>query len=182
MKNTLTLFGLLALATACNRSETTQTKTDANGPNSLTATASVDSVASEKPQNCASVVESGKLDKANEYSESAKPIRVTITLRQDESSMPSADGCVFNNKVEVLATRKSGKQAFKRTLLKDDLVYFSKNDAVIEAGVLKSATYVPTFNSQKYITLGLRLTNPQTQRNTDFTVFMNYYGEIVKVR
>lgn len=176
MKKRLLFYSFLALTVACNSSEK---KGDTGA---AATTASADSAVVAKPKNCQSIAERGKLDKSDVYQETAKPVKTTLTLRQDESSMPVANGCVFNNKVEILVARKSGKQEFKRTLLKDDLLAFSDKDEAIQASVLKRATYIPSFNSQKYVTIGMRLTDPQTQKNTDITVYMNYHGEIVKVR
>ena len=42
--------------------------------------------------------------------------------------------------------------------------------------------YKPSFNGQKYMTLTMRLLDPETKKKTDYEVFMNYFGEIVKVR
>lgn len=177
MKKHLALFALALSLFACGTSETKQTTTT-NPPQ----TARPDSVVAAKPQNCQSVVEAAKLGKTDEYSESAKNVRVKLTLFQDESTQAVSGGCYFNNAVEVAATKKSGSVVFRRKLLKDDLIHFTKNDAAVEAGILQKATYIPTFNSQKYITIGLQLTDPSDKKNTSFTVFMNYYGEIVKVK
>jgi len=177
MKKKLSILCLVVSIMACGRSEKSEKTTAA------TQSATADSVAKvAKPQNCQSVVEGDKLGKADVYQESAKNIKVSLTLAQDASTMPTSEGCYYNNSVEVLATKKSGSQLFKHTLFKDDLALFVKNDEAIQKAILKKATYKPTFNGQKYITLTLNLTEPDTKRATDYTVYMNYYGEIVKVK
>lgn len=171
MKNALFLLIVASLSTACGRTEnTSQSTTDS------TATAL------PKAQNCQSVVEADKLGKSDEYQESAKPIKFTLTLSQDTSTTQLADSCYFNNAVMVLATKKNGSQLFKRTLVKDDLLLFTKNDDAIQQAVLQQVVYKPTFNSQKYINLGMRLIEPVSRKTTDFTISMNYSGEIVKVK
>ncbi len=180
MKKIVSILALVASLLACGGSEKSEKNTAAT--QSTTAAAS-DSVATDaKPQNCKSVVDSGKLGKADVYQESAKNIKVSLTLAQDASTMPTSDGCFFNNSVEVLATKKSGSQLFKHTLMKDDLTMFTKNDEAIQQSILQRATYKPTFNGQKYITLTLNLMDPTTKKSTDYTVYMNYHGEIVKVK
>lgn len=168
-------FLFIGLLTACGRNEKKQ-------ENPQSATDTVVAVATPKPKNCQSILEADKLGKANTYQESAKPITVTMTLEQDTSSTQTADGCYFNNTVTVLATKKSGSRIFKRTLLKDDLLYFIKTDEVVERSVLQNATYKPTFNGQKYVTITMRVIEPGNKKTTDYTVFMNYFGEIVKVK
>ncbi len=181
MKKHLSILALVAIQLACSRSETSENKTTqppTDGASSIVS----DSIAATLPQNCQSVVETGKLGKADVYQESAKNIKVSLTLAQDASTLPTSDGCYFNNSVEVLATKKSGSQLFKHTLIKDDLTLFTKNDEAIKQSILRRATYKPTFNGQKYITLTLNLMDPTTKKATDYTVYMNYYGEIVKVK
>ena len=179
MKNAFLLLIFLSLLTACGRTEKAQETTI----QSTTAVAS-DSVPAivPKPQNCKSVVGNDKLGKADVYQESGKSLKVALTLNQDTSTMSTADECYFNNTVTVLATKKSGSQAFKRTLLKDDLLYFTKTDDAIKQAILQKVTYKPTFNGQRYITLTMRLIEPGSKKTLDYTLFMNYFGEIVKVK
>ncbi|QIP15632.1 hypothetical protein G8759_24860 [Spirosoma aureum] len=176
MKNAYVTLLAVSLLTACGR---TEKKQDEASPSSTAAT---ESTPAPKPQNCLSIIEKDKLGKSNEYQESAKSIKVTLTLDQDTSTMPTAQGCYFNNSVTVLATKKSGSRVFKRTLLKDDLLYFTKIDEPIQKAILQNAFYKPTFNGQKYITLTMRLKEPGSKKTMDYTVYMNYFGEIVKVK
>ena len=180
MKNARVLLFGLSLLMACGRTEKTQETA------SQTATMATDSAATgttaAPAQTCQSVVKAGKLDKADVYQESAKSISVAITMEQDSSSVPTAKGCYYNNTVTILATKKSGSRVFKRTLLKDDLAYFTKDDDAIEQSVLQSVTYKPTFNGQRFITINMHLLEPDTRNTLDYTVFMNYFGEIVKVK
>ena len=171
MKNAFFLLIIASLSTACGRTE-----------NTSQATADSTATALPKAKNCRSVVDAGKLGKSDEYQESAKPIKVTLTLSQDTSTAQIADTCYFNNAVTVLTTKKNGSQLFKRTLAKDDLLLFTKNDETIQQAVLQQAVYKPTFNSQKYINLGMRLIDPASGKTTDYTISMNYFGEIVKVK
>jgi len=184
MKHVLLTLLIASLLAACGRTEKTRENTTQSTTATTDSTAATDSAVATaaKPQNCQSVVEADKLGKPNEYQESAKPIKVSLTLNQDASTMQTADGCYFNNTVTVLATKKSGKQLFKRTMLKDDLLYFIKTDEAVEQAILKNVLYKPTFNSQKYITLTMRLAKPGTKKTMDYTMFMNYFGEIVKVK
>ncbi|KAB7727553.1 hypothetical protein F5984_21010 [Rudanella paleaurantiibacter] len=177
MKKSVLTLSLMAVLAACGRSETAQTDSA-----STTPADSVTAAAPAKPENCKSVVEPAKLGKADEYQESGKDLKVTLTLNQADNTTPGPDGCYFNNLVDVTATRKSGKPVFRRTLIKEDLGYFSESDAVIEKGVLQSVQYKPTFNSQKYVSLTMRLRDPETAQTTDFTVYMNYNGEILRVK
>ena len=179
MKKYLTTLALAAILLACGRSEKSEKTANTT---QLTTTTAADSVATIAPQNCQSVVENGKLGKADVYQESAKNIKVSLTLAQDVGTMPTSDGCYFNNSVAVMAIKKSGSQLFKHILLKDDLAMFTKNDGPIERSILQRATYKPTFNGQKYITLTLNLLDPITKKTTDYTVYMNYFGEIIKVK
>ena len=66
--------------------------------------------------------------------------------------------------------------------IKDDLLYFTKNDTPIEQAILQSVTYKPTFNGQRYITISMRLIEPESRKTSDYLVTMNYFGEIIKVR
>ncbi|WP_338868915.1 hypothetical protein WBJ53_18765 [Spirosoma sp. SC4-14] len=174
MKNACVLLLVTSLLVACGQTETRD----------QSSTTHSDSVAAApaKPKNCKSVIEADKLGKADEYQESAKPIKVALTLEQDSSTTQTTNGCYFNHSVTVLTTKKSGSRVFKRTLLKDDLLYFSKNDESINQSLLQKVAYKPTFNSQKYITLTMQLIDPIDQKTTEYTVFMNYFGEIVKVK
>ncbi len=177
MKKQFSILCLVIAIMACGRSEKSEQNT------TTVQSVAADSVAkAAKPQNCQSVIEGDKLGKADVYQESAKNIKVSLTLAQDASTMPTSDGCYYNNSVEVLATKKSGSQLFKHTLGKDDLTLFTKDDEAIQKSILKKATYKPTFNGQKYITLTLGLTEPGTKKATEYTVYINYYGEIVKVK
>ena len=179
MNYKLVLFFVASLLVACGKSEkasdTTATTTDAS-------TGSVAAAAPPAPKNCQSVLKADKLGKPDEYQESAKSIKVSITMEQDTSATPIAGGCYFNNTVTILATKKSGKQTFKRTLQKEDLALFTKDDADIEKAVLQQVTYKPTFNGQPYITLSMRLLQPDTKKTLNYLVYMNYFGEMVKVK
>ena len=179
MKNVFIALFAVCLLQACGQTEKKQENT------TQTAQASTDSAAtpaSPKTSNCQSVVKAGKLSKADVYQESAKALTVSITVDQDTSSMQVANGCYFNNTVTIQATKKTGSQVFKRTLLKDDLLYFTKNDKPIEQAILQSVTYKPTFNGQRYITISMRLVEPENKKVSDYLVTMNYFGEIIKVR
>ena len=179
MKNKLLLFSIAGLLFACGRTEKTS---DTTGETASAATDSAVTVAPPAPKNCQSVIKAEKLGKADVYQESAKSISVSITMEQDTSTTPNAEGCYFNNKATVLAAKKSGSQVFKRTLQKDDLALFTKDDAYIEKAVLQQVTYKPTFNGQRYVTLTMRLLQPDTKKTMTYTVFMNYFGEMVKVK
>ncbi len=180
MKNTLFILFVASLLTACGRTEKAQDNT------TKSTTATPDSVVATVPKikNCQSMVEAAKLGKSDTYQESAKSIKVTLTLDQDTSSVQTDNGCYFNNAITVLATKKSGSgsRVFKRTLLKDDLLYFTKSDKAIERAILQKTIYKPTFNGQKYVTLTMQLIEPGSKKMTSYTVFMNYFGEIVKVK
>lgn len=177
MKNPCLLALAVSLFFACGRTEKAQEATQ-----SATGTTDSMEVIASKPKNCQSILEANQLGKANTYQESAKPVTVTMTLDQDTSSTQTTSGCYFNNSVAILAVKKSGSRIFKRTLLKDDLLYFIKSDDVVERSVLQNATYKPTFNGQKYITITIRVLEPVSRKSTSYTVFMNYFGEIVKVK
>lgn len=174
MKNTLLTLLTASLLIACGRSENTNE----------TTTQAADSVATTagKPQNCQSVVDTARLGKPFEYQESAKPIKVTLTLNPDTSTVQTTGNCYTNTAVTVTAVRKSGKFLFKRTLNKDDLIYFVDTDSTVRASVLENVTYKATFNGQPYFNLTMHLLEPVSKKTTDYTLFMNYYGEIVKVR
>ncbi|GAB3032710.1 hypothetical protein [Spirosoma pulveris] len=180
MKNAFSLLLIASLLVACGRSE----KKDDTATQSSTTQPAADTAktTTSKPENCRSVVETDKLGKSDVFQESAKPITVTLTLAQDSSATQTTDGCYFNNTITVLAAKKSGSQVFKRTLLKDDLLYFIKSDDVVERSVLQQVVYKPTFNAQRYITLMMQLIEPVSKKKTDYTVTMNYFGEIIKVR
>lgn len=178
MKNIRLLFAVASLFIACGRTEKTQERTN----QTQTPVADTGSAVAVTPKNCRSVVETGQLGKTDVYQESAKPIHVALTVNQDESTTQTANGCYYNNTVTVLATKKSGSRVFKRTLLKDDLLYFTKSDDAIEQSILQKVLYKPTFNAQKYVTITMRLMEPGSKKTTDYTVFMNYFGEIVKVK
>ena len=177
MKNASLLLFALSLFTACNRSEKTQDST-------TTQSATTDSVAvaPPKPKNCQQVVEAVNLGKTSVYQESAKPISVSITVEQSDNTTQASNGCYFDNAVTVRATKKSGGYLFKRTFNKGDLVIFSKNDESIGKAILQTITYKPSFNGQKYMTLTMRLIDPESKKKTDYELFLNYFGEIVKVR
>jgi len=174
MKNACVLLVVASILTACGHTETSDKNSETRSDSVATTQA--------KPKNCKSVIEADKLGKADEYQESAKPIKVMLTLEQDSSTTQTDNGCYFNHSVTVLTTRKTGSRIFKRTLLKDDLLYFSKNDGLIEQSLLQKVAYKPTFNGQKYITLTMQLIDPTNKETTNYTVFMNYFGEIVKVK
>ncbi|GAB4021276.1 hypothetical protein GCM10028808_65550 [Spirosoma migulaei] len=179
MKNTFLLLFALGLLTACGGNS--EKKQDATVQSTTTTTDSTAAPA-PKPKNCQSVVDADKLGKADVYQESGKSLKVTLTLDQDTSSIQASTGCYFDNAITVLATKKSGSQQFKRTLLKDDLLYFTKSDDAIKQSILQKVIYKPTFNGQRYITLTMHLLNPDSKKTMDFTLFMNYFGEIVKVK
>lgn len=179
MKNVFITLFAMALLQACGRTEKKQENT------AQTVQASTDSAATSPPpktSTCQSIVKAGKLGKTDVYQESAKALTVSVTIDQDTSSMQVADGCYFNNTVTIRATKKTGSQVFKRTLLKDDLIYFTKNDKPIEQGILQSVTYKPTFNGQRYITVSMRIAAPGSKNASDYLVTMNYFGEIIKVK
>ncbi|OIN55664.1 hypothetical protein [Arsenicibacter rosenii] len=172
MKNPWLLSLLVLLGSACNQQSAkndTQTITD--------TTAAV-----VKRKDCKSLADAAKLGKADIYKESSKPLQFALTLDQDSTWVETPSGCIANNTITVLATKKSGQQAFKRTLTKEDLTYFLKNDEEIEASILQQVTYKPTFNSQKYIVLAMHLVDPKNDKTLDYAVYMNYFGEIVKVK
>ncbi|AKD55647.1 hypothetical protein [Spirosoma radiotolerans] len=174
----IALLGVCLLQ-ACGQTEKKQENT------TQTAQGSADSSATSPPpktKNCQAVVTADKLGKADVYQESAKALTVSITVDQDTSSMQVANGCYFNNTVTIRAAKKTGSQVFKRTLLKDDLLYFTKNDTPIEQAILQRVTYKPTFNSQRYITVSMRLVAPESKKTSDYLVTMNYFGEVIKVR
>lgn len=179
MKNARLLFFTITLLTACGRAEKSQDQA-----NTSSTAVTTDSATTHAPKlrNCQSIAAAGKLGKSDSYQESAKPLKLTLTLNQDTSQVSTNQGCFFNNTVTVQATKKSGSPAFKRTFLKDDLLYFIKTDQVVERSVLQNVVYKPTFNGQKYITLTMQLIDPANQKKTDYTVFMNYFGEILKVK
>lgn len=179
MKNAYLFLLAASLLTACGRTEKAG---DQSTTQSTTASADSGAAVSTKRQNCQSVVSADKLGKSLEYKESAKPITVTLTLNQDSSTILATGGCYFNNTSTVLATKRSGSQLFKRTMLKDDLKYFIKNDELLARTVLQNVTYKPTFNGEKYFLLTMRLLEPTSKMTTDYTLFVNYHGEILKVR
>lgn len=179
MRNVFVALFAICLLQACGQTEKKQDN------NSQTVQATTDSAATTalpKASNCQSVVKAGKLGKTDTYQESAKALAVSVTVDQDTSSMQVAGDCYFNNTVTIRATKKNGSQVFKRTLLKDDLIYFTKNDKPIEQGILQSVTYKPTFNGQRYITVSMRLIAPDSKNTSDYLITMNYFGEIIKVK
>ena len=179
MKNVFVALFAVCLIQACGRTE----KKQENSPQTVqSSTDSTSATAPPKASNCQSVVKADKLGKTDVYQESAKALTVSVTVDQDTSSMQVADGCYFNNTVTIRATKKNGNQVFKRTLLKDDLIYFTKNDKPVEQGILQSVTYKPTFNGQRYITVSMRLIAPESKHIADYLVTMNYFGEIIKVK
>lgn len=179
MKNAL-LIPLIALLTACGGAKTVQDTT--KSPTVTADSVATASPAPAKPQNCRSVADADKLGKPLVYKESAKPLTFTLTLNQDTSTMQTSDGCYYNNTLTVLATKKADRQAFRRTLLKEDIAYFSKDGEAIGRSVLQRATYTPTFNSERYFFVTMRLLDPVSKKTKDYRLFMNYYGEIVKVK
>lgn len=179
MKDLFIALLAVCLLQACGQTEKKQENTTQKAPVSAD---SASTPPSPKTNNCQSVVMAGKLGKADVYQESAKALTVSITVNQDTSSMQVANGCYFNNTVTIRATKKTGSQVFKRTLLKDDLLYFTKNDKPIEQAILQRVTYKPTFNGQRYITVSMRLMAPESKKTSDYLVTMNYFGEIIKVR
>ncbi|MBD2701716.1 hypothetical protein IC229_13785 [Spirosoma sp. BT702] len=175
MKNAYVFVLAVGLLAACGKSEKKE-------ENTTSATTDSTVVAAPKPKNCQSILKADKLGKSNEYQESAKPMKFTLTLDQDTSATSTEKGCYFNNTATILAVKKSGSRVFKRTLAKDDIAYFSKNDELIARSVLQNATYKPTFNGQRYVTITVRLIDPVGEKKSDYLVFMNYFGEIVKVK
>ena len=178
MKNALLTLLTAGLLTACGRTEKTQDTTTAQS----SATDTVTTLSPPKTQNCQQLVEAATLGKTNVYQESAKPISVSITVAADTGNLQTGSDCFVHNIATVHATTKSGKELFNRTFVYNDPIYFSKNDEAIERSVLQNLTYKPSFNGQKYITLTMRLIEPENRRKTDYELFINYYGEIVKVR
>ena len=178
MKNAYLLLLTAGLLGACGRSEKAQDTTT----QSTTAATGTDAAKAPAPKNCQSVLAADKLGKPLEYRETAKPIKVSITLDQDTSAVQTANGCYFNNTFTVLTTKKSGKQMFKRTLLKDDLLYFVDNDDAVKQAVLQNVTYKPTFNGERYFNLSVQLVEPVSKKTLNYTLFVNYYGEIVKIK
>lgn len=176
MKNARLFLLAAGLVIACNTTEKKQADATQSS-DSTTSTATV-----SKPQNCQSIAATDKLGKSDTYQESGKSLKFMLTLNQDTSQVLTDQDCFFNNTVTVQATKKSGGPAFKRTFLKDDLLYFIKTDEVVKRSVLQNVTYKPTFNSQKYFTLTMHLIDPVNQKKTDYTLFMNFFGEILKVR
>ncbi|GAB3997323.1 hypothetical protein GCM10028807_42210 [Spirosoma daeguense] len=174
MKNAYVLVLVAGLLTACGGSE--------KGQENATSTVDTTAVAAAKPKNCQSILNADKLGKPNEYQESAKPMKFTLTIDQDTSATSTEKECYFNNMVTVLAVKKSGSRVFKRTISKDDLLYFVKTDDVVERSVLQNTTYKPTFNGQRYVTLTMRLIDPVSEKTAEYLIFMNYFGEIVKVK
>ncbi|WP_041616714.1 hypothetical protein [Spirosoma linguale] len=180
MKNAFSLLFVASLLVACGRSGKKEEMTTQSTTTQPTADSTL--AAAPDSKNCRSVVEADKLGKSDVFQESAKPITVTLTLAQDSSATQTDEGCYFNNAITVLAAKKSGSQVFKRTLLKDDLLYFIKTDDVVERSVLQQVVYKPTFNAQRYITLTMQLVEPVSKKKADYTVTMNYFGEIIKVK
>lgn len=179
MRNVLCVLFIGCVLAGCGRSE--EQPNTATRP-STSAGADAATATTPEARNCQSVVAAAQLGKTNVYQESAKPISLTLTVEQDTSTTRTSADCYFNNAVTVLAARKSGKQLFRRTLSKDDLLYFISTDEAVERAVLQTVTYKPTFNGRPYVTLTFRLVEPGTQKSMDYTVFMNYVGEIIKVR
>ena len=178
MKNACALLFATGLLVACGRTDSAKD----NAQSSSAAATESTVAAAAKPKNCRSVADAGTLGKPLDYKESAKPLKFTLTLNQDTSTTETTNGCYFNNTVTILATKTSGAQRFKRTLTKDDLALFAKNDETIGRSMLQKATYKPTFNSEKYFLLTMRMLDPVSQKTADYTLIMNYYGEIVKVK
>ena len=178
MRNARLFLFALSLLTACGRTEKTQDQTTSS--TAVTTDSATATVTASR--NCQSVASSGKLGKSDTYQESGKSLKFTLTLNQDTSQVSTDQSCFFNNTITIQATKKSGGSAFKRTLLKDDLLYFIKTDEMVKRSVLQNVTYKPTFNSQKYFTLTMHLIDPASQKKTDYTLFMNFFGEILKVR
>lgn len=178
MKNVLLTLLTIGLLMACNRTEKTQDTTTTQS----SATGAVDAPITPKPQNCHQLVEAAILGKTNVYQESAKPISVSITVEADTTNLQIDSNCFVNNTATVRVTTKAGKELFKRTFFNNDLIYFSKNDEAIEQATLQNVTYKPSFNGQKYLTLTMQLIDPESRKKMDYELFINYYGEIVKVR
>lgn len=174
MNTNIALLSLVLAFSACNRAEKKQDTT--------TAPTSVSVPAAAKPRNCQSVLDPATLGKANVYQESAKSINVTLTMNADTSITTTPNGCYTDNVVTILTTKKSGDRIFERTFGKDDLRYFGPSDETLAQTVLQNVTYKPTFNGQKYITLTVRLQEPVSAKKTDYLVYMNYFGEVVKVK
>lgn len=178
MKNALLTLLAVGIFMACGRTEKTQDTTTAQS----SATNAVATPTPPKSQNCQQLVEAATLGKTNVYQESAKPIRVSITVEADTSNLQIGSNCFVHNTATVGVTTKVGKELFKRTFFNNDLIYFSKNDEAIERSILQNVIYKPSFNGQKYMTLTMQLIDPESRKKTDYELFINYYGEIVKVR
>ena len=179
MKITLIPLLLTCLFFGCNGTEkakeTEKSPTDVPGE--------IATVAAAAPKvDCKTPAGLPELGKDKVYQESAKPIRVTLTMNEDTSTTSTPQGCYHNYVATIEAAKKSGSRVFTRTFSKNDLRYFGPSDETLDQSVLQNVTYKPSFNAQKYVTLTARLEEPVSGKRTDYLVYMNYFGEVVKVK
>ena len=180
MKTTVIPILLTCLFASCNTTD--KAKEATKPPTEVPGEVATVAAAAPKP-DCKTLGGLPELGKNNVYQESAKPVRVTLTMNQDSISTTStAKGCYHNYIATIEATKKSGGRIFTRTFSKDDLRYFGPSDEVLDQTVLQNLTYKPSFNGQKYVTLTARLEEPISGKRMDYLVYMNYFGEVVKVR
>ncbi len=179
MKATVIPVLLACLLAGCNNTEnateTIKSPTDVPGEVATVAAAAPTS-------DCKALAGLPELGKTKVYQESAKPVRVTLTMNQDTSNIITPKGCYHNYVATVETVKKSGSKLFIRRFGKDDLRYFGPSDEILDQSVLQNVTYKPSFNGQKYVTLTARLEEPTSGKRTDYLVYMNYFGEVVKVR
>ncbi len=179
MKTTVIPVILTCLLLGCTNTEKPEETT--NPPTVAPSEVVAEPMAVPK-SDCKTLAGLPELGKNKVYQESAKPVRVTLAMNEDTSSTTTAKGCYHNYIATIDAAKKSGGQLFSRTFSKDDLRYFGPSDETLNQSVLQNVTYKPSFNAQKYVTLTARLEEPISGKRTDYLVYMNYFGEVVKVR
>jgi|GEM_PF-1660473 len=158
-----------------NATETIKSPTDVPGE--------IATIAAAAPTpDCKTLAGMPELGTDKVYQESAKPVRITLTMNQDTSNTTTPKGCYHNYVATIETVKKSGGKLFARTFSKDDLRYFGPSDETLDQSVLQNVTYKPSFNGQKYVTLTARLEEPISGKRTDYLVYMNYFGEVVKVK
>lgn len=179
MKTSIIPILLICLLIGCTNAEKTEetTKSPSDVPGEIATVA-----AAAPKSDCKTLGSMPELGKDKVYQESAKPVRVTLTMNEDTSSTTTAKGCYHNYVATIETAKKSGGELFTRTFSKDDLRYFGPSDEVLDQSVLQNLTYKPSFNAQKYVTLTARLEEPISGKRTDYLVYMNYFGEVVKVK
>ena len=179
MKITVVPVLLTCLFFSCNSTE----KANETDKSPMDVSGEIATVAAAAPEpNCKTLAGLPELGKDKVYQESAKPIKVTLTMNEDTSSTNTPKGCYHNYVATIEAAKKSGDRVFKRTFTKDDLCYFGPSDETLDQSVLQNVTYKPSFNAQKYINLTARLEEPISGKRTDYLVYMNYFGEVIKVK